>query len=287
MENENSIIQEYIDRAKDALDNSRYQDVLDICEDAACKGIEEPRLISGKALALIELKRNKEAKELLKRTLEVYPDNLYLHYHLALAYRNKRIHAERYREFRSALDLAEGVELHEIDERLAVVISDSLISLYRYRDARRFLECVITRFPESAPLNYNLALVYVIKWHWISAIKQSKRLERNYKHQLNKAVGIWAAPKILMFAIPTLVLIIELLSNSNEVPVFFIITAITSIIMYIAYFPIFKIPFLDHSNYNDRWSRSMDLSLHSENIETSQFISSRDRVLKDDTNTPK
>lgn len=184
------VIQGYIDRAKEAQEAGHYQDVLDICTEAEEKKIIHPRLIVGESSALAILKRYREAQELLERSVEEYPDEPDLHYTLGLIYPLRGRWESGRREAKRALELLPDVSPDEMEERLSVIKGGSLLILRRSREARRFLEHEVARFPESTYLHYLLAGAYLKRWHWIKALKQTEWLSGKQKNHIRIKVAL-------------------------------------------------------------------------------------------------
>lgn len=124
-----------------------------------------------------------------------------------------KLYDQRDREAKQVLALTEGVNNDAIDEGLSISIGGALIMLYRYNDAKRFLEYATKRFPENDELVFDLALLYFRKWRLVKFIKEKKGLNKQYQKHLNEQLNI--ETKTILFSISILIVFLTLTLITN------------------------------------------------------------------------
>jgi tetratricopeptide (TPR) repeat protein len=202
-----------VDRAKEALEQRRFQDALDICREADEKQVVHPRLIAAESVALGELERFDESQELLERGIEQFPDDATLHYNLSVIYFSGKRRGEARSEAATALLLADGPAPWGLDsERMAVIGSGALLLLRRYREATRYLERETARFPDNAQLRYRLGQSYAIRGHWIKVSRVAEPLSEEQQKSLRKVITASLFVYVISFGLIGTLFILSLYS---------------------------------------------------------------------------
>ncbi|MBU1671016.1 MAG: hypothetical protein KKF41_10830 [Actinobacteria bacterium] len=181
------VTKDLVDRVKAALDEERFQDALEICREAEEQQIAHPRLVAAESVALGELKRLDEAREVLERGVELCPGDATIHYNLSVVYFSSKRRAEARSEAAIALQLLYGPPAWGVDaEQVAVMASGTLMLLRRYREATEYLEHETARFPDNEKLRYHLGQVYAARARWLKARRVAASLDGERKSSVEK-----------------------------------------------------------------------------------------------------